>query len=122
MGPCVASRHATENAGSSPPALSLPVCRLVSVETLANGVAYANYAHFTPEWAVAPPASPPPPPKQPPSPPPAVAGYVAEVAYLKTPLPTGVNFTAEVGLVDLRISAVGNAVLVDCGSLLAAEA
>jgi len=68
------------------------------VHTLASGVAYANYMHFTPEWAVQPPMSPPPPSPKPPGPPPVVAAYVAEVAYLKTPLPLGVNFTAEVSL------------------------
>lgn len=59
--------------------------------TSAGALSYTNYAHFEPVWNVKPPASsPPPPPAQTPS-----SAYIAEVAYLKTPLPNGTNFTPE---------------------------
>jgi len=68
------------------------VCRLTAVTTRAGEESYANYAHFEPVWNVKPPArSPPPPPAQTPN-----SAYVAEVAYMKTPLPNGTSYTAEV--------------------------
>lgn len=57
--------------------------------TSAGGESYTNYAHFEPIWNVQPSAPPPPPVK------PSSSFNIAEVAYMKTPLPNGTNYTPE---------------------------